>query len=215
LLIGGAILLALVLVLLAALAFGLPHDGASTPAPGSQLASQSVPGSTRSPSSSSVPSTLAPTAAVSLLPPTFAGSPPAGFDAFLLHVPEALRASCQPAESSDQSILFTADCATTDGITVTYAQYPDATSMDAAYQAAFEAQQIDPDTGSCDVHTTWPAEGAYQVEGQPAGRRLCADVQGSPTILWTDERLTIYSSATGSDPVRLVQFWTSEAGPVQ
>jgi hypothetical protein len=87
--------------------------------------------------------------------------------------------------------------------------------MDAAYQAAFTAQQIDPDTGSCDVHTTWPAESAYQVEGQPAGRRLCADVQGSPTILWTDERLTIYSSATGSDPVRLVQFWTSEAGPVQ
>lgn len=215
LLIGGAILLGLVVVLLAALAFGLPHDGASTPAPGSPLASQSAAVGTRSPSSSFVPSSLAPTAAVSLLPPTFVGSPPAGFDAFLLHVPEAVRATCQPAESSDQSVLFSADCATPDGIAATYDQYADAASMDAAYQAAFTAQQIDPDTGSCDVHTTWPAESAYQVEGQPAGRRLCADVQGSPTVLWTDERLTIYSSATGADPVRLIQFWTSEAGPVQ
>ena len=174
-------LLALVLVLLAALVFGLPHDGASTPAPGSPLASigtrQHAKPKLKLGALLARPDCRCQPAATDLR-----GQPTAGFDAFLLHVPEALRASCQPAESSDQSVLFSANCATTDGITVTYAQYADATSMDAAYQAAFTAQQIDPDTGSCDVHTTWPAESAYQVEGQPGGRRLCADVQSSPTI---------------------------------
>lgn len=146
---------------------------------------------------------------------TPAQSAPSGYDGFLLHVPEALRGTCEPGESSDSSILFSAQCTSSDGIVVTYDQYADSTSMDAAYQSAFAAQQIDPGTGSCEDHGTWPAESAYQVAGQPAGRRLCIDVQGSPTVLWTDERVTIYSNATGTDPVRLIQFWTNEAGPIQ
>jgi len=204
-------------VLFVALNFVIPHDGASTPAPGTPTPSQSAPTAAGSQGSGSVPSSINPTPGGSALPPTFVpvGSPPTGFDAFLLHVPEALRASCVAGESSDQSILFSGRCTSSDGIVATYDQYADGTSMDAAYQAAFTAQQIDAGTGSCEDHATWPAESAYQVEGQPAGRRLCADIQGSPTIDWTDERLTIYSSATGPDPVRLIQFWTNEAGPVQ
>ena len=87
--------------------------------------------------------------------------------------------------------------------------------MDAAFQSAFADQQIDPGTGSCEDHGTWPAEGPYGVESSPVGRRLCADWQGEPTIYWTDERLNIYASATAADPVRLIQFWTTEAGPIQ
>ncbi|HEY7025480.1 MAG TPA: hypothetical protein VH371_11025 [Candidatus Limnocylindrales bacterium] len=214
LLIGGIVVVIVVLVLLT-LTLMRPGDGAFTPPPATPVASRAAPTVAGSPGSSSVPSSAPPTTIASQVPPSFAGSPPTGYEAFLAHVPETLRASCAPGESSDLSILFSARCASSDGIVVVYNQYADATSMDAAYQRVFMAQEIDPDTGSCEVHTTWPAESAYQVEGQPAGRRLCADVQGSPTIFWTDERLTIYSSATGSDPVRLLQFWTSEAGPVQ
>ena len=205
-----------VLVGLAAIYVSLPKTGTGTPPPRTPTPSQSAPTAAGSQGSGSVPSSINPTTGGSSLPPTFVpvGSPPTGFDAFLQHVPDTLRASCVAGESSDQSILFSARCTSSDGIVATYDQYADGTSMDAAYQAAFTAQQIDAGTGSCEDHTTWPAESAYQVEGQPAGRRLCADIQGSPTIDWTDERLTIDSNATGSDPVRLIKFWTSEAGPI-
>ena len=35
---------------------------------------------------------------------------------------------------------------------------------------------------ACEDPTTWPAEGVYQVEGTPAGRRLCTNTAGVPTI---------------------------------
>jgi hypothetical protein len=215
LVIGGAIAIVVIMILAVFFYFASQHsDGGSTPH--IPTGSQVVPTGAGSPSSSSVPSSVAPTIAVSAAPPSFvSGSPAAGYDTFLLHVPESLRASCVAGQSTDPSILFSTQCTSSDAIVVIYNQYADATSMDAAYQAVFAPQGIDAGSGSCEDHTTWPAESAYQVEDQPAGRRLCADVEGSPTIFWTDERLTIFSSATGSDPVRLVQFWTSEAGPIQ
>ena len=99
---------------------------------------------------------------------------------------------------------------------MTYDQYGDATSMDADYEAIFAKEQIDANSGSCEDHGTWPAEGAYQVEEAPAGRRLCTDRPGSPTIYWTDDLLTILSTASSpsGDAAGLVQFWTNEAGPI-
>lgn len=88
--------------------------------------------------------------------------------------------------------------------------------MDAAYKTLRDRAQIEPDTGSCEDHNTWPAEGSYKVENEPAGRRLCADQPGSSTIYWTDDRLTILSTAATStgDYAGLLQFWMNEAGPI-
>ena len=57
--------------------------------------------------------------------------------------------------------------------------------------------------------------GGHDPKKVYAAFKAASEHQGSPTIIWTDERLTVYSSATGSDPVRLIQFWTNEAGPIQ
>ena len=48
-----------------------------------------------------------------------------------------------------------------------------------------------------------------------AGRWLCTDTPGTPTIYWTDERLQILSQASQSlgDHTRLVDFWMNESGP--
>ena len=86
--------------------------------------------------------------------------------------------------------------------------------MNAAFDTLFAKAQIDPNSGSCEDHATWPAESSYDAAGAPAGRRYCTDAPGTPTIYWTDERLNILSTATGADPATLVDFWTNEAGPV-
>jgi len=213
---GGAAIGILVVGILILLGLNLLNTPAASLAPSATapVASTPAPTGAGSPRASSVPSNAPPTNVASRAPATPLGSPPTGFDAFLLHVPEALRASCVLGDNAT-TFTFSATCTTSDGIVVTYAEYPDSTSMDSAYEDAFAQVQIDPGTGSCEDYGTWPAEGPYEVAGEAAGRRLCSTEQGSPTIYWTDDRLAISASATGSDPVRLVQFWTNEAGPVQ
>ena len=214
---GGAAIAILVVGILILFGLNLLKTPAASPSPSAttNVASTPAPTSAGSPGPSSVPSKAPPTNVASRAPATPLGSPPTGFDAFLLHVPEALRASCLPGQSSDPDITVSAQCTSSDGIVVSYSLYADATTMDAAYQSVFATFQIDPGTGSCEDYGTWPAEGPYEVAGEAAGRRLCSTEQGSPTIYWTDDRLAISATATGSDPVRLVQFWTNEAGPIQ
>jgi hypothetical protein len=45
---------------------------------------------------------------------------------------------------------------------------------------------------------------------------LCEDIDGLPTIYWTDQRLAILAQAASesSDSAPLVEFWTHEAGPI-
>jgi hypothetical protein len=218
---GGAAIVILVVGIFIVLGLNLINTPAASPAPSAaapsataHVASSSAPTNAGSPRSSSVPSKAPSTGIPSSAPSTPLGSPPTGFVAFLLHVPEALRASCVPVSGSDPDITLSAQCTSSDGIVVSYNQYADATTMDAAYQAVFAHIQIDPGTGSCEDYGTWPAEGLYEIAGEAAGRRLCSTEQGSPTIYWTDDRLAISATATGSDPVRLIQFWTNEAGPI-
>jgi hypothetical protein len=106
--------------------------------------------------------------------------------------------------------------ALTVGITLNYSQYASADLRNSAYQDEFAQAQIEPDTGSCEDHSTWPAESSYDVGGQPVGRRMCVDQQGRPTIIWTDDRLNVLANATSQigDPAGLLQFWTTQAGPL-
>jgi len=99
-------------------------------------------------------------------------------------------------------------------ITVNYSMYASAELMNSAYQDVFTPLQIDPNSGSCENPSTWPAESTYDVEGAPIGRRLCTDQPGAPTIYWTDDRLNILSQASGADATQLLDFWTNEAGPI-
>jgi len=133
-----------------------------------------------------------------------------------MHVPDTIRATCTTTPGTG-TVLASADCTSSDAtITVTYTQYADAASMNAAFDDAFSKAQIEANTGSCEDHATWPAESSYDVDGLPVGRRLCTDSPGSPTIVWTDERVTIISQAASSagDPAALIDFWTNEAGPL-
>jgi len=185
----------------------------STPLPGpgaSTSASHVAP----TPANSAPPRTGGPTAGASLLP-TPEASPATPYEAFLRHIPAAIRPSCTGGQAT--GIEFTTLCTTTNGIRVIYDQYDTADAMNAAYQETFATVQIDANSGSCEDHSTWPAESTYNVNGAPAGHRLCADdPNGAPTITWTDDQLAILSVATGqaTDVPGLIEFWTNEAGPI-
>lgn len=110
-----------------------------------------------------------------------------------------------------------ASCSANSGqIAVNYSLYASADLMNAAYQDQFAQEHIDADSGSCENLSTWPAEGSYLVENQPAGRRVCTNRPGSPTIYWTDDRLNVLGNATATDgdAEALISFWTNEAGPI-
>ena len=205
------------------LALNLAQPG-KTPAPGTSGSPASSASSAATPGASSklssAPGTTLPTngtqTAAPSLPATPGPSPGTPEAALLAHIPEAIRATCTTAAGKG-AIIVSATCSSADGsITVTYNQYDAADAMDGDYTNLRLDSAIEPDTGTCEDHATWPAESSYKVEGEPAGRRLCTDKPGSPTIFWTDDRLMILSQAVSNttDYVRLVDFWTNEAGPV-
>jgi hypothetical protein len=218
----AAVIVVLLLAIVVLIALNVLKTPSATPGPSSSpaLGSSALPTSAGSPGAGSRPSGVPPTAPASG-PPTplasfVAPSPGTPEAALLAHVPEALRTTCSTAAGQDP-ITVSASCSASDGtISVIYDQYADAASMAAAYAAAVSDAQIDSDSGSCEDHTTWPAEGSYDVEGAPTGRRLCIDKDGAPTISWTDERLNILSQASGAanDVAALIDFWTNEAGPI-
>ena len=156
-------------------------------------------------------------------------TPPPDMDAataeLFLHVPNAVRSTCQTGPFLEP-VLTTLYCTTDDGvIAVQYATYPDAESMSAAYGASVELTEIDPGSGRCynqsddgTITATlgrWPAEQPYSVEGQEVGRYLCFE-SNQPTIAWTDERFNILTIASGpTDAVdRLATFWVLRSGPI-
>jgi hypothetical protein len=154
-------------------------------------------------------------------PPTPSGTPSTGYDAFLLHVPEPIRAFChQGTAEPPPAWEFNVLCYGFDarGIQVGYSQYTTANGMDADYERLFAREEIDQDSGSCEDPATWPAESRYDVEGQPAGRRLCVmegDL-GLASITWTDDRLLILSTAQSASAVADPHgdIWGTQAGPI-
>jgi len=211
------LLAALALIALAVLVvvvFLIFNGGGPTPSP-TPRASTSASAVATTPANSAPPRTGPPTAGASL-PTTPEPSPATPYDAFLRHVPDPIRAGCTQGSSTDPAIEFSTQCTTAGGIVVVYSEYDSADSMNTAYQKDFAGVQIDANSGACEDHSTWPAESTYEVNGAPAGHRLCADVAGAPTITWTDDQLDILSVATGqaADVPGLIEFWTNEAGPI-
>ena len=207
----------LALFVIAAAVYLVFNSGAPSSSPGpTQRASSSASNVATSPANSQPPRTGVPTTGASLLPPTLRASPTTAYEAFLLHVPDAIQPSCAQNATTDPAIAFSTQCATATGIVVIYDEYGSVDAMNAAYQAQFATIHIDANSGSCEDHATWPAESTYDVNGAPAGHRLCADVAGVPTITWTDDQLDTVSVATGSaaDVPGLIAFWTNEAGPI-
>lgn len=188
-------------------ASNLPSGTAPSGATSSQPASSAASGLT-----SPLASASGSSSAIPALQPS-PGTPEADL---LTHIPAAIASSCTTAPASG-SVVVSATCSVdAGGITVTYSEYDSADAMNAAYTKLRLDSQIESGTGTCEDHSTWPAEGPYNVENAPAGRRLCTDQPGSPTIFWTDDRLNFLSQASSqtTDYTRLVDFWTNEAGPV-
>jgi hypothetical protein len=138
-------------------------------------------------------------------------------DALLSHIPPDIRDSCFVSEPGGGStIIALATCSVDEGnIALTYFQYDSHDSMYLPYDGYRLASQIEPDTGDCNDHDSWPAENAFNIGGQPAGRWLCTEALGQTQLFWTDDRLNILSQATQTEPdyPRLIDFWVRESGP--
>jgi hypothetical protein len=138
-------------------------------------------------------------------------------DALLSHIPSAIRDTCfVSVPGGGSTILALATCSADDGnIALTYFQYDSYDSMFLPYEGFRLASQIEPDTGDCNDHASWPAENGFNISGTLAGRWLCTEALGATTIYWTDNRLNILSQATQTVPDygRLVDFWVHESGP--
>jgi hypothetical protein len=191
----------------------------STPGPSAPRTLDATDGATdppiEQPSSDVVPS---PT--VELTP----GPPNDDTARLLTHVPEAVRGACVPGAFAEP-VLARVDCTPATDISVYYALYENLADATDEYDRAFGRAEIDPDSGLCYTENEdgslsatsdhWPSEHEYTQQQQPIGRYLC-DIDGPPTITWTDDRLYILAVATSptGDSDRLVSFWATEAGPI-
>jgi hypothetical protein len=212
---------ALAVIVMFALNFGLFGPGASpTIRPGSvpptSVLPSGVPPSQR-PSSAPDATDVPPTSPGTSQPTPTPGPSLPPDQAFLFHVPDAIRATCT-LEGSVGNVLQTANCTAADGsITIAYSEYDTPESLDATFtDLRTRAAQIEPDTGACEDSLTWPAEGSYSVAGEAVGRWLCLAGSAGPTIYWTDTRLNILAQAVGQATAEagLADFWRNEAGPV-
>lgn len=212
---------AIAVILMFGLNFGLFGPGASPTIRQASAVPGSIPPSGVPPSqrSSSAPegTDVAPTSPGTSEPTPTPGPSLPPDQAFLLRVPEAIRATCT-LEGGVGNVLQTANCTADDGaITIAYSEYDTPESLDATFtDLRTGAARIEPDTGACEDSLTWPAEGSYSVGGEVVGRWLCLAGTAGPTIYWTDTRLNILAQAIGqaTDEAGLVDFWRNQAGPV-
>lgn len=131
------------------------------------------------------------------------------------HVPPDLRDSCDLGPGTPPALAI-ATCQADDGtILATYFLYDDRDVMNAAYDGFADVSGVERDSGRCSEPETWPSEGSYSVQDEPAGRVLCMQISDAPTIYWTDARLLILTWAVhvNGDAERLYEFWEREAGP--
>lgn len=217
-------LLALVVaaVLVLGLLYGLgigPFAAQPTPSPTLEPAASGTPLAVATSSVTALPTqpTAQPSPAVSVAslappPPT----PDVQIELLLSHVPQGLRQDCVGV-SGTTPVLATATCTTGDGqITVSYLLYGDEPQMAAAYDGFVLVAQIERDSGDCAQPETWPAEGLYLFDDEPAGRLLCMVTDDRPTIYWTNDGLAILTIAVhgGGDHERLWEFWMGDdSGP--
>ena len=133
----------------------------------------------------------------------------------LQHVPEDYRPGCFETvpSAAEPGALVAVACALPEGSEVElaeYVQFDSTDTMNAAYQ-----QRVDTyGTGEDQSCQEGPAEGPYTIDGEDAGRLLCAEQLIGGRYDWTDERLDILSNLTDFDADYAVLYdeWL-EAGP--
>ena len=218
----GAIVLAAIITLVVVVALGI---GPFAPAPAQTnvpSAEPTIP-QTQTPVAPSVlPSTTAQPSSTSSQSPA---SPRTATDVLLSHIPADVRSGCA-VQPVGQPALATVSCSAEDGaLDVTYTLYADQLSMGAVYEASVIGAGIEDNSGRCynkddagqlvATKSRWPSENGYTVNDESAGRYLCFDNSGTPTITWTDDRSSILGVATSAaeNVDRLVNFWVDEAGP--
>jgi hypothetical protein len=161
------------------------------------------------------PATQAPAAS-----PDLAASPPPfpnpAEEELLRHLLPGVRETCATTESDPRPASAAVICTVPLGdqaVTAVYQRFDDREDMARAYQADISIMDVEPDTGPCSGE--WPAEHAYTIDGEEAGRVGCADVGGVKAMSWTDERLLVHANAvfTGAEQ-DLYEWWQNEAGPV-
>ena len=207
-----------------------PASATATPTEGAASPTASAAPETTAPATTA-PATTAPATAPATSPgisfPPFT-IPPIGTPgptpsmteadtALLAHVPQDFRDSCTPTVAVTPAIA-SLNCNTgfERGIFMSYTSYPDTTSMNTDYQLYVTAFGTGAGNGTCETSSDWPAEGSYTIDNVEAGRLLCVDSGGVPTMWWTDERLNILSSSFGVGDVTaddMWSFWANEAGP--
>jgi hypothetical protein len=161
-----------------------------------------------------------PTATPTVAPATASAPPPTGDALALLmtHVPDSHKDTCTPVDVAEGALAEVGCSAGTDGnIFVTYTLYPDAASMQAAYDAAVEIYRSDANSTTCSDGANWPSEYDYTIDEVPAGTVMCEDSFELPEMWWTDTRYNILSnsfSALGATREEMYTFWHDESGPI-
>lgn len=136
-------------------------------------------------------------------------------------IPAALRSSCEVQTVPDAGAVETAVCLQSPDETRfspdrwQVSIYPDAATLNEAYEAARRGREIAPNQGTCGRHS-WGGEGAWaHGPDKPGGRRLCYFGGDDAVIVWTHERLgqpshrdiLAIAQEGGSDHARLAGWW--------
>jgi hypothetical protein len=159
---------------------------------------------------------------------TFASaSPSTGEEAFpnadekrlLDHVKAALRPSCQRADRFYADEIESVSCGGDAAPFVDYTLFPSVDELRAAYVDDVASSESPPVTGGTCAGANY--DETYSVGGAVAGRLQCTTRTSSArhykVIEWTRESLQILgyiSSETGSW-AQLIDFWKTEAGPIE
>jgi hypothetical protein len=144
--------------------------------------------------------------------PSPSSSPNASIDDVLLHVPAALRASCEYEDGS--AGVVTVNCPQSDELRVNYTLFDSVEAMDDWYDLTVllvEANGADTSGDDCE---TGSYEGTWTLGGEDAGRLLCFNADGNEAIVWSHpDSLTISRiDHSGGDKAAAWQLWLN-AGP--
>lgn len=203
-----------------------PTATEAAPSPTDTLAPETTAPATTAPATTAPATTAPATSSPSFtLPPISfppfspgpSASPTEAEAALLLHVPEEFQDSCSSAAVIAPALAsLNCNAGLERGIFVSYTQYADLASMQAAYQTILEVYGADAGSEDCATAANWPSQYGYTINDVHAGRVLCSEFGTLPQMHWTDERFNILTWSFGLGDVTkedMHAFWSSEAGP--
>ena len=158
--------------------------------------------------------TSAPTQSAETAAPDESGSSDEFMARLLSMVPVEIVDSCQPPTFTTDAIAQV-ECNLEDSGAdwVSYALYLDNDAMNEEFDDWTESLDADP---NADCQETPSAIGEYSIGDQQVGRVVCTPIGEQAWMRWTDERLSVLSSAlrNDGDHEALYEWWTGNSGPV-